>query len=130
MNAYGAYYAALVEEAGWIIESRLEDGALLSANLITAAWTEVGKPSPASFTSPPEAVNRGQASEGEAVPKETASEEQKAGYVASRLSKTYHLVTCHHAKRIKESNRIYFDSRRGGGGKWQETMPQLPCPQG
>jgi hypothetical protein len=88
----------LAERAAPILESRIEAGALLAANLIASAWTEAGKPElkAAAVVAPP--------SPAPAPPVATG------GFVGSRNSTVYHRSTCPHAAKIKPENRVIYES--------------------
>jgi len=122
MATYGSYYAELAEEASWIMEARLEDGALLAANLIMTAWAEVGKPSPDTFTTAPDAAQGHPSSPGSTETKPEQAGHDAEFFVASRDSKIYHRSTCYHAKRISAGNRITFKSRPEA-----EASGRKPC---
>ena len=95
-----AYYNRLADRAASIVESRLEAAALLCANLIGTAWVEAGTPPPgAQRAATPRMANR-------------AGPPSKAGspYVGSRQSTIFHRATCSHAKRIKPTNCVHFNT--------------------
>jgi hypothetical protein len=81
------------------LETQIESGALLAANLITAAWAEAGKPelATAAFDPPPRGV---------AIPHAVS-----VLYVGSRNSTVYHHPSCSHVPRIKLENRVTFDTQ-------------------
>ncbi len=107
----GLYYARMEEEAGWIIESRIEDGALLAARLVDSAWAEVGRPKPAQFVKTIEGeITPDDLSTDAAANTEHEKESQNGKFVASRSSKTYHLETCYHVARIKPENCVKFEN--------------------
>lgn len=107
-----AYYAHLLRRAGAAMESRLEAGALLGANLVGSAWTEAGSPSVTSLT-------------GEVTPPVEAKPDpprQEGGFVGSLNSTVFHRIDCGHAKRIRTENRVHFattDTARAAG--------RIPC---
>lgn len=115
-----AYYQRLADRAAPIMETRLEAGALLGANLITAAWVEAGKPS-IHTTPATSSVVRDRAS----PPKPVASP-----YVGSRNSTIFHKATCPHARRIKPENLVGFDSVgeaiRAGRTPCKTCKPEVP----
>lgn len=88
----------LAERLAPILETRIESGALLAANLITTAWAEAGKPDLKTAAVPPSP----------AVPNPHTV---TVLYVGSQNSTVYHRPDCSHASRIKLENRVTFDSR-------------------
>jgi len=94
-----AHAERLAEGAASILETQIESGALLAANLIAAAWAEAGKPDlkTAALVPPPQAV---------VTPDAVAPV-----FVGSRNSTVYHLSACNHAQRIKQENRVTFDTQ-------------------
>jgi len=94
------------ERAAPILETQIESGALLAANLIAAAWAEAGKPElKTTALMPPSRVVT--------IPRAVA-----VLYVGSRNSTVYHHPTCSHVARIKPENRVTFESQelaRGAG---------------
>ena len=112
------YAQKLAERAAPILETRIEEGALLAANLIAAAWTEAGKPEPktAAVVVPPSPAP---------VPHVAA-----AVFVGSRNSTLYHRADCVHAARIKAENRITFEgadkARAAGRTPCKTCKPDLP----
>jgi len=81
-----------------ILETRIESGALLAANLIAGAWEEAGKPElKSAATAPPSRVV--------AIPNAIA-----VLYVGTQNSTVYHHHSCSHAARIKLENRVTFES--------------------
>ena len=93
------YYDRLAAESAELLESRLEAGALLGANLIGLAWQQAGRPT----------LPGGEAllpSRTAASPASLSSGESP--YVGSRNSTLFHRAACSHARRIKPANRIFF----------------------
>ncbi len=93
-----AYYERLTERAASNLESRLEAGALLGADLIGGAWVEAGRPRLERLNADP-ARSRIPA----APPKP-----KRAPFVGSRNSLVFHVATCSHAVRIKPDNLVRF----------------------
>jgi len=119
LPAAGEDYAErLTERAASLLETQIESGALLAANLIAAAWVETGKPelSSAGSIAPPRVV---------AVPHAVA-----VLYVGSRNSTVYHHPTCSHVPRIKAENRVTFDTqeqaRAAGRTPCKTCKPDTP----
>jgi hypothetical protein len=81
-----------------MLETRIEEGALLAANLITAAWIKAGKPEWKIAVSTPTAVPA------------LGMPDAPAGFVGSRNSTIYHRAMCSHVARIKNENRVSFDT--------------------
>lgn len=91
-----AYIKRMVIRAGPIIESRIEAGGLLAANLIGSAWVAADRPRlavPASV---------------DATASSSANKLVQAKFVGSSRSSVYHRSTCRHATRIKPVNRVEF----------------------
>jgi hypothetical protein len=105
------------ERLAAILETRIESGVLLAANLITAAWEEAGKPDLRTAAVPP--------SEVVAVP-----HPDSVLYVGSQNSTVYHRPDCNHASRIKLENRVTFDSqdraRAAGRTPCKTCKPDAP----
>ncbi len=101
-----------------ILETQVETGALLAANLIAAAWAEAGKPEPRTEALIPPL-------RGTAIPQAVA-----VLYVGSRNSTVYHHPTCSHVPRIKPENRVTFDSqeqaRAAGRTPCKTCKPNAP----
>jgi len=96
IEASEACLEKLAERAAPILETQIEAGALLSANLIVAAWTQAGKPELKTAT---------------AAQRVAASHQAVAvSYVGSRNSTVYHRSDCAHVARIKAENRVTFES--------------------
>jgi hypothetical protein len=93
------YYTALSEQVDWIMEARLEDAALLGANLLGTAWTLAGAPD---LNEP--IIVAEQESEAGAPP----LEDEPAPFVASKQSKVFHKASCPHARRIAPANLMEF----------------------
>lgn len=113
-----AYMEEWAERAASILETQIESGALLAANLIAAAWAEAGKPELTTAASiPPTRV--------EAVPHAVA-----VLYVGSRNSTVYHHADCSHVPRIKLENRVTFDTqeqaRAAGRTPCKTCKPDAP----
>ena len=98
------------ERAAPILETQIESGALLAANLIAAAWSEAGKPElrTTAVLPPPRVVP---------VPHAVA-----VLYVGARNSTVYHHPTCSHVPRIKPENRVTFDTQEQA-----RTAGRMPC---
>ena len=81
-----------------LLEDRLESAILLTANLITTAWHNAGKPE----------IEKGDGkadeSSGESLPPVSG------GFVGSRQSMVFHRPDCPHARRLSDVNRIRFES--------------------
>ena len=120
LSSAEAYYRELADRAAWAVETRLEAGALLGAELITAAWTEAGKPQIHVASALPAPAESG------------ASARRHVGspYVASRNSKVFHKASCPHAQRIKPQNLVGFESveaaRKTGREPCKTCRPQAP----
>jgi len=97
--------AAFLERIAPILETQIEAGALLGAELVYSAWVEAGKPVlPAGPTgSTARAVKGASAATSEAS-------KSAAAFVGSRSSKTFHRATCRHVERIKSDRRVFFDT--------------------
>jgi hypothetical protein len=93
------YYTALSKRVDWIMEARLEDAALLGANLLGTAWTLAGAPD---LNEPTIAVEQ------ERGPAPAPGEDEAAPFVASKQSKVFHRASCPHAHRISPANRMEF----------------------
>jgi hypothetical protein len=89
----------LAEESAPIIETRIEAGSLLAANLIGEAWRSAGGPP---LTVPDAAPSAAASSESD------SSDSGAGGLVGSTGSTVFHRPTCPHAQRIKPSNRVTF----------------------
>ena len=92
------YYARLAGRAGPVMESRLEAGALLGANLVGSAWTEAGSP-------PLTHMTARMAPQDQTKP---APANPEVGFVGSRNSTVFHRLDCPHVKRIRPENRVHF----------------------
>lgn len=117
-----AHAEKLAERAAPILETRIESGALLAANLIAAAWTQAGKPDLKTAAPPPSPVA--------AIP-----HGDTRLYVGSQNSTVYHRPDCSHVSRIKLENRVTFDSQdqaRAAGRTpckaCKPDAPQKPAP--
>lgn len=113
-----AYMEKWAERAVPILEIQIESGALLAANLISAAWSDADKPElkTTGVLTPPRVV---------AIPHAVA-----VLYVGSRNSTVYHHPTCAHAPRIKPENRVTFESkelaRAAGRTPCKTCKPDIP----
>jgi methylphosphotriester-DNA--protein-cysteine methyltransferase len=113
-----AYVEKLAERAAPILETQIESGALLAANLIAAAWSEAGNPElrTTAVLTPPRVVP---------VPHAVA-----VLYVGARNSTVYHHPTCSHVPRIKPENRVTFDTqeqaRAAGRTPCKTCKPDTP----
>ena len=86
-----AYYESISDRAAPVLESRIEAASVLAASLIRSAWVRAGRPS--------------------MRPSTTTEDSLATRLVGSRRSKVYHVESCSHAARIKDSNLIRFKSR-------------------
>ena len=101
-----AYYRHLALRAGPIMETRLEEGVLLAANLIGGAWIRAGSPPMERWTRPGEPL-----ATATAAPAAPAAEPSStASLVGSRKSRIFHRATCPHAARIDPANLVHFAS--------------------
>ncbi|MCH8251786.1 MAG: hypothetical protein IID36_04975 [Planctomycetes bacterium] len=104
LMAEDRYYARVGSASVAIFEARIEDGALLAANLIAGAWIEAGRP-PLDEDAMTQTAN-------EAATTETADGEPAAStnaeLVGSRNSTKFHTPDCAHAGRIKAENVVNF----------------------
>jgi len=98
-TARETYAEKLAEQAAPILETQIESGALLAANLISAAWLEAGRPDMKSavVVAP--------------TPPATTPRVLSAVFVGSRNSTVYHRPDCPHAARIKLENRVIFETQ-------------------
>ncbi len=103
------FYRRAVERGAWIMEARIEDGALLAAGLIVHAWHQAGSPDPAPASGV--AVAAETASAAPETPPKPADPAPTAAFAASRKSKTYHRAGCAHLKRISPENLRTFASQ-------------------
>lgn len=99
MESIDAYHDRVAEPLAAIMEDRLESATLLVANLVGAAWVGAGQPLPATWR-------------GVAPGKERSSDGRRPGFVGSRASMKFHLESCPHARRIKPTNLVRFDTAR------------------
>lgn len=90
------YIERMTTRTGPIIESRIEAGALLAANLIGSAWVEANRPPLAV----PAVVD--------VTASPSAQKSTDAKLVGSVRSSVYHRSTCRHATRIKPVNLVDF----------------------
>ncbi len=97
--ARGSSAEKLAEQAAPILETQIESGALLAANLIAAAWSEAGKPD---LTTAAVVVP---------APPATTPRVSSAVFVGSRNSTVYHRPDCPHAARIKLENRVTYETQ-------------------
>lgn len=81
-----------------LLEDRLEGAILLTANLITTAWLDAGKPAIG------DAVNSAMESP---APKQRS---ESGGFVGSRQSTVFHRPDCPHARRLSDVSRMRFES--------------------
>ena len=104
LMAEDRYYARVGSASVAIFEARIEDGALLAANLIAGAWIEAGRP-PLDEDAMTQTAN-------EAATTETADGEPAASanakLVGSRNSTKFHTPDCTHVQRIKAENVVTF----------------------
>ena len=115
-----AFYTHLLRRAGPTMESRLEAGVLLGANLVGSAWTEAGSPS----LVPGSGAARPPTSADPDLPR------PEGGFVGSLNSTIFHRMDCRHAKRIRLENRVHFakldDARAAGRGPCRVCKPEAP----
>ncbi|MBI4719183.1 MAG: hypothetical protein HY763_15400 [Planctomycetes bacterium] len=129
------YYERLSERLGWCLRWRLEEAALLGANLIGTAWMEAG--SPDLDRSPPEAAGAIGPTASEAAPANlpatagvTAGDALAAGggFVASTESQVFHRGDCRTVQRIKPENLVRFrtaaEARTGGRTPCKMCRPE------
>jgi len=108
--AHEAHAERIAERVAPILETQIESGALLAANLIAAAWTEAGKPElRATAVLMPPLIK--------AIPHAAA-----VLYVGSRNSTVYHHPSCSHAPRIKLENRVNFETQEQA-----RAAGRMPC---
>jgi len=100
------------EQASSVLESRIEAGALLGANLIAGAWIEAGRPAVESLRLADRAMEQ---------PAQTGDSTSEA-FVGSRHSAVFHHTSCGHAKRIKKENLVRF-----GSAKEAVDAGRVPC---
>jgi hypothetical protein len=112
VSAKDAYYDRLADGVSAIMESRLEDAALLAANLIGTAWTQAGSPSLETRASDATGVGTSRSS----------VDEPAQPFVGSRTSSVFHRTDCAHAKRIKRSNRVFFSTPNAA-----REAGRIPC---
>ena len=112
MAASDAYYDYVSDRAASIIESRLEAGSLLAANLIGGAWVQAGSPPPGAWEAPTPALTG----------RPNSVEPRSGPFVGSRKSTIFHRTNCSHARRIKPANLISFKTAREA-----QTIGRSPC---
>ncbi len=112
MAASDAYYDYVSDRAASIIESRLEAGSLLAANLIGGAWVQAGSPPPGAWEAPAPVLTG----------RSNSVEPRPDPFVGSRNSTIFHRTDCSHATRIKPANLIYFKTAREA-----EHIGRSPC---
>ncbi|MFQ5414869.1 MAG: Ada metal-binding domain-containing protein [Phycisphaerae bacterium] len=93
--ARDAYYDRFAAEAAGLLESELENAALLAADLIGGAWREAGAPPLRVADDASRAADRRAAA-------------AAGGFVGSRHSGRFHVPTCPSAARIKPENLVRF----------------------
>lgn len=102
-----AYYILLGRRSGHLLRERLEDGALLAADLLGTAWHVAGRPTmPRSASSPT-------AEDTKSIAKPAGAESAAAvpeALVGSRNSDKYHRAGCTHTRRIRPDNLVQFES--------------------
>ncbi len=98
LTGLAEYYDRLADHSASIMESRLEAGALLGANLVGSAWIAAGSPLPARFV---KATRPDTSSTSPGVAAESP-------VVGSRGSKVFHRSGCVHAVRIDPKNLVSF----------------------
>jgi hypothetical protein len=133
---HDAYYQGLMDRAGWVIEARIEDGALLAARLWSYAWTEAGMPPPGLFVAAAPAgsadMDEGdpgsEAGAGESTAPSAATTDE---FVGSRNSTVFHRAACQHVNRISAGNRVWFPSAeeavRSGRKPCKVCLPADPA---
>ncbi|UCE62247.1 MAG: hypothetical protein JSU63_11145 [Phycisphaerales bacterium] len=97
LRVSAVYYDELAAKVASTIESHLEAGGLLAANLIGSAWLNAGSPPPERFTT---------GAQSNTVKTEVSGTD--ADYVGSRNSKVFHRGSCAHVKRISPENLVKF----------------------
>ncbi|MDO8628999.1 MAG: Ada metal-binding domain-containing protein, partial [Phycisphaerales bacterium] len=97
--------SAFIEWSTPILETQIESGALLGAELIVSAWIEAGKPALPVATAGPASEPMSASAIAASGASRTA-----AALVGSRSSKIFHRANCSHAVRIKPENRVHFDT--------------------
>lgn len=112
------YYQMLDARCGELLVERMQAAAALSANLISGAWEQAGRPvivmaakNPAAKPEPAIAA-RDHAAEVKTAPKATGPADGAAndGLVGSDKSAVYHHPGCEHAKKISASNLVHYAS--------------------
>ncbi|MHC4696425.1 MAG: Ada metal-binding domain-containing protein [Planctomycetota bacterium] len=113
------YYDRLANLAAPLMESRLEAGSLLAANLIGSAWIAAGSPLPTRFAQTPSPLTS-------PLPVESAAE---GDLVGSRNSGIFHRADCPHTKRIGPKNLVSFsgvdEARKAGRRPCKTCNPDL-----
>jgi hypothetical protein len=107
------YAAKLAERSAPVLESQIEAGALLAADLIVGAWIKAGRPRLEGIKPPA------------AEPQESAAAEPAPAHaelVGSLGSMVYHRASCTHCARIKPENMVRF-----GTSQDAEAAGRKPC---
>lgn len=111
-----AYYNDMMQRTADVMETRLEAGALLAADLIGSAWTSTGRPSLSHHPKPTTEV--------------TDNTATTTTYVGSRNSTIFHRSDCSHTRRIKPANRTGFPSAaaaaKAGRSPCKTCKPGIP----
>ena len=103
LSSEDGYYTALGMRAAPVLKARLESAALLTAELITNAWSTARKTVGDDAKPAPDA-------ESDSKGQEKAA---KAAFVGSRSSKIFHRPDCRHVKRIRPKNVVGFPDADG-----------------
>ncbi len=127
------YWTRLAERSAPILEHQIEAGALLGANLITAAWVKAGCPQLQSGPArSPEALPEILTpSTVPADPKSPEIVETGETHLVGSLSSTvYHRANCSHCARIKPENTVRFaspsDAESAGRKPCRACKPDVP----
>lgn len=119
-GALDRYYDKLADRAAPFMEARLEEAALLSANLIGTAWVRAGSPAPETWNASTSQLSR----------EAPSANKPENTFVGSRHSMVFHRATCGHAKRIKPDNLISFETaqeaRNAGRAPCRTCKPDGP----
>ena len=118
------------DDAAWL-ESRLEAGALLGANLIGTAWLQAGLPTVtmtiATNGEPQKTAADAPSKADDVLSENDADPPAEASFVGSRSSTIFHRSGCSHAKRIRRENLVNFQdsqsARRAGRKPCKSCQP-------
>ncbi len=123
---WGEYCERVTDPAAEVIESRLEAAALFSAGLIGGAWIEAGSPAPNGWS----ATTAVEDLTGSKPDETTENQADTVPFVGSRHSTVFHRADCPHAKRIKQTNRVYFktaeEAQKAGRSPCRSCAPLGP----